>query len=33
MNPWKRIHADFKALMEEEYRIVQQSGLQEFCYA
>lgn len=33
MNPWKRFHNEFKALMEEEDRIVQQRAVRDCCYA
>jgi len=33
MNPWKRIHNEFKRLADEEDRIVRQRELQEFCNA
>jgi antitoxin component HigA of HigAB toxin-antitoxin module len=30
MNPWKRLHSEFKALMEEEDRIVRERGLKDW---
>src|SRR5579862_544026 len=33
MNPWKRLHDEFNALMQEEDRIVEQRGLKDWCYA
>ena len=33
MNPLKKFHSEFKALMEEEDRIVQQRGAGNYCFA
>ncbi len=33
MNPWNKFYHEFKALMDEEDRIVRQRVTQEFCYA
>jgi hypothetical protein len=33
MNPWKRLHNEFKALMEEEDRMIQQGEPKNRCYA
>jgi hypothetical protein len=32
MNPWKKLHNEFKALMEEEDRIVQQREARDYCH-
>jgi hypothetical protein len=33
MNPWKRLHNEFRALHEEESRILQDRASGEYCYA
>ena len=33
MDPLKKFHNEFKALMEEEDRIVQQRGAGDYCFA